>query len=55
MNLIKTAILAGALATMSVVSMVPASAQDAKIGFIVKQPEEPWFQDEWIYPRQDWR
>ncbi|MDF6651851.1 arabinose ABC transporter substrate-binding protein, partial [Escherichia coli] len=23
------------------------AADDVKIGFLVKQPEEPWFQDEW--------
>lgn len=26
-----------------------AAAQDVKIGFLVKQPEEPWFQDEWKF------
>ncbi|MDR3496583.1 MAG: arabinose ABC transporter substrate-binding protein [Ancalomicrobiaceae bacterium] len=26
-----------------------AQAADIKIGFIVKQPEEPWFQDEWKF------
>ena len=26
-----------------------ASAQEVKIGFVVKQPEEPWFQDEWKF------
>ncbi len=26
-----------------------AMAQDIKIGFLVKQPEEPWFQDEWKF------
>ena len=26
-----------------------ALADDVKIGFIVKQPEEPWFQDEWKF------
>ena len=26
-----------------------AMAQDTKIGFVVKQPEEPWFQDEWKF------
>ncbi|WP_225414058.1 arabinose ABC transporter substrate-binding protein [Stigmatella hybrida] len=26
-----------------------SSAADVKIGFIVKQPEEPWFQDEWKF------
>src|SRR5260221_13847332 len=24
-------------------------AADVKIGFVVKQPEEPWFQDEWKF------
>src|SRR5271170_473845 len=28
------------------------SADKIKIGFIVKQPEETWFQDEWKYARQ---
>ncbi|SEU18588.1 arabinose ABC transporter substrate-binding protein [Stigmatella erecta] len=26
-----------------------SSAADVKIGFVVKQPEEPWFQDEWKF------
>lgn len=26
-----------------------AQAADVKIGFVVKQPEEPWFQDEWKF------
>ncbi len=26
-----------------------AHAADVKIGFVVKQPEEPWFQDEWKF------
>jgi L-arabinose transport system substrate-binding protein len=32
----------------------PAFAADepVKIGFVVKQPEEPWFQDEWKYAEQ---
>ena len=25
---------------------------DVKIGFIVKQPEEPWFQNEWKFAQQ---
>ncbi|WP_112313005.1 arabinose ABC transporter substrate-binding protein [Pseudogemmobacter bohemicus] len=29
-----------------------AMAEDVKIGFIVKQPEEPWFQDEWKFADQ---
>jgi L-arabinose transport system substrate-binding protein len=27
-------------------------AEDVKIGFVVKQPEEPWFQDEWRFADQ---
>jgi L-arabinose transport system substrate-binding protein len=30
----------------------PASADPVKIGFVVKQPEEPWFQDEWRFAEQ---
>ncbi|UDL94568.1 arabinose ABC transporter substrate-binding protein [Lichenihabitans sp. PAMC28606] len=29
-----------------------AFAADTKIGFVVKQPEEPWFQDEWKFADQ---
>jgi len=29
-----------------------AQADSAKIGFVVKQPEEPWFQDEWRFAEQ---
>src|SRR6202047_4127655 len=28
------------------------AADEIKIGFIVKQPEEPWFQDEWKFADQ---
>lgn len=31
---------------------VGAPAADVKIGFVVKQPEEPWFQDEWKFAGQ---
>src|ERR1700745_1208647 len=27
-------------------------AEDVKIGCVVKQPEEPWFQDEWRFAEQ---
>jgi L-arabinose transport system substrate-binding protein len=46
MRLFKAALLAGTLAVMAAGS---AFAADIKIGFIVKQPEEPWFQDEWKF------
>ena len=28
---------------------VVQAADQVKIGFLVKQPEEPWFQDEWKF------
>lgn len=34
---------------MSLLMASVASAADVKIGFVVKQPEEPWFQDEWKF------
>ena len=37
-----------ASATMFVAPVVQA-ADNVKIGFLVKQPEEPWFQDEWKF------
>ena len=49
MRFLKTALVAGALAMSAFVS---AYAQETKIGFIVKQPEEPWFQDEWKFADQ---
>ena len=49
MRLFKAAILAGTVAIMAASS---ASAADVKIGFIVKQPEESWFQDEWKFAEQ---
>jgi L-arabinose transport system substrate-binding protein len=30
----------------------PLRADEVKIGFVVKQPEEPWFQDEWRFAEQ---
>jgi L-arabinose transport system substrate-binding protein len=41
---LKTLLLAGAMVAMA----LPAFAQD-KLGFLVKQPEEPWFQTEWTF------
>lgn len=49
MRFLKTALLAGALA---ITTLASAYAQETKIGFIVKQPEEPWFQDEWKFADQ---
>lgn len=49
MRILTTILLAGAMAVTCAVS---AFAEDIKIGFIVKQPEEPWFQDEWKFADQ---
>ena len=49
----KIKLLAAALATMAAALSFPAQAADpVKIGFLVKQAEEPWFQDEWRYAEQ---
>ena len=56
MNFSKTrqALLASALLFMSVMSVMSGShaADPVKIGFLVKQAEEPWFQDEWRFAEQ---
>jgi L-arabinose transport system substrate-binding protein len=46
MRFFKAAFLAG---TVAIVAATSAFAADVKIGFLVKQPEEPWFQDEWKF------
>ncbi|WP_337268355.1 arabinose ABC transporter substrate-binding protein [Oryzifoliimicrobium ureilyticus] len=46
MHFFKAAILAG---TVAMIAAGSALAADIKIGFVVKQPEEPWFQDEWKF------
>lgn len=46
MSLFKAALVAGSVAFATLTS---AMAADVKIGFVVKQPEEPWFQDEWKF------
>ncbi|HEX9449332.1 MAG TPA: arabinose ABC transporter substrate-binding protein [Dongiaceae bacterium] len=53
MRLWKSAVMASAamiVAATAVTTM--AQAEDVKIGFLVKQPEEPWFQDEWKFAEQ---
>lgn len=52
MRFLKKALCVSALAAASVMTMSTAYAEDIKIGFIVKQPEEPWFQDEWKFAQQ---
>ncbi|MCO6049531.1 arabinose ABC transporter substrate-binding protein [Mesorhizobium sp. RP14(2022)] len=45
----KRAVLAGAALLLA---SSASFAQDVKIGFVVKQPEEPWFQDEWKFAQE---
>ncbi|MBO6538369.1 MAG: arabinose ABC transporter substrate-binding protein [Rhizobiaceae bacterium] len=52
MKIMKTALLAGALAVAALGAATTISVAETKIGFIVKQPEEPWFQDEWKFADQ---
>jgi L-arabinose transport system substrate-binding protein len=40
---------AACLVAASAVAAAPAAAKRVKIGFLVKQPEEPWFQNEWKF------
>ncbi|MBB3226247.1 L-arabinose transport system substrate-binding protein [Luteibacter sp. Sphag1AF] len=50
---IRFALAMRALAVALAMASAPAFAADTvKIGFVVKQPEEPWFQDEWKYAEQ---
>lgn len=49
MRFMKKALLVSALA---LVPFAGAYAENVKIGFVVKQPEEPWFQDEWKFADQ---
>ena len=45
--------LAAALCLGPLAASLPAHADEPlKIGFLVKQPEEPWFQDEWKFADQ---
>jgi L-arabinose transport system substrate-binding protein len=48
-HLLRCCTLIGAL-----LPLIPTTlrADDVKIGFVVKQPEEPWFQDEWRFAEQ---
>jgi L-arabinose transport system substrate-binding protein len=48
MRSLKTLLLASAVALAASASW----AADVKIGFVVKQAEEPWFQDEWKFAEQ---
>ena len=52
MRFLKKALVASAFAVTAIVMSASAYAADVKIGFVVKQPEEPWFQDEWKFADQ---
>ncbi|MFC5585334.1 arabinose ABC transporter substrate-binding protein [Nitratireductor kimnyeongensis] len=46
MRILKAAAMAAIAGTLMAGSVL---ADEVKIGFLVKQPEEPWFQDEWKF------
>lgn len=49
----KIKLLAAALtATLAATAFMAQAADPVKIGFLVKQAEEPWFQDEWRFAEQ---
>ena len=45
----RTFVTLAAAAAVVMGSPVVHAADPVKIGFLVKQPEEPWFQDEWKF------
>ncbi len=49
-KLLSTCVLAGATLLSSQASAFWGSSDDTlKLGYLVKQPEEPWFQTEWAF------
>lgn len=52
MKFLKKALAVSAIAVAPFATLGAAHAEDIKIGFVVKQPEEPWFQDEWKFADQ---
>jgi L-arabinose transport system substrate-binding protein len=52
MGFVKKIAAVGLTAVAAIAFTAAAYAADVKIGFVVKQPEEPWFQDEWKFAEQ---
>lgn len=52
MKLRATKLLATLGAVLALAAPVAHAADEIKIGFLVKQAEEPWFQDEWKFAEQ---
>lgn len=52
MGFVKKIAAASVTAVAALAFTAMAFAADVKIGFVVKQPEEPWFQDEWKFAEQ---
>lgn len=44
--------MATAFGVLPFAASIAQAAEPVKIGFLVKQPEEPWFQDEWKFAEQ---
>lgn len=52
MHLPRRALLASVLTSLLAAPVFVQAAEPVKIGFLVKQAEEPWFQDEWRFAEQ---
>ncbi|WP_304442289.1 arabinose ABC transporter substrate-binding protein [Rodentibacter sp. Ppn85] len=48
-NFLKSLMVVSVLATTGSMSISIQAAEPIKLGFLVKQPEEPWFQTEWAF------
>ncbi|OOF55115.1 arabinose ABC transporter substrate-binding protein [Rodentibacter genomosp. 2] len=48
-NFLKSLIAVSVLVTTGSISISSQAAETTKLGFLVKQPEEPWFQTEWAF------
>ncbi|OOF83032.1 sugar ABC transporter substrate-binding protein [Rodentibacter ratti] len=48
-NFLKSLIAVSVLVTTGSISISIQAAEPIKLGFLVKQPEEPWFQTEWAF------
>ncbi len=45
-------VIMGSLLGVTGTALAADNKDDVKIGFVVKQPEEPWFQDEWKFAQK---
>ena len=51
MRLARREVLGSGLAAAALAGCAPRSPDDVRVGFLVKMPQEQWFQDEWRFAR----